>query len=127
MADEDVSVAIAPAFAAKAQAATHIWAQAISDGSYKSEFTAGIPTNKLNGYTPPKLCVFAKTCIVPPESTEACSVIEPVANFGQAVVMGSTAIASTEGSATLGRVAGQVALEALGKAWRLYTASAWTT
>jgi hypothetical protein len=118
MADEDVSIAIAPDFAAKAQAATHIWAQAISDGSYKSEFTAGIPTNKLSGYTPPKLCVFAKTCTVPPESTDAGSVIEPVANFGHAVVMGSTAIASTEGSATLGRVAGQAALETLGT-WSL--------
>ncbi|MBX8513904.1 S-type pyocin domain-containing protein [Pseudomonas cichorii] len=123
MAAEDTSVAIAPDFAAQAQAATHLWAQAISDGSYKSEFTAGIPTNNLSGYTPPKLCVFAKTCTVPPESTEAGTVIEPVANFGQAVVMGSTAIASTEGRATLGRVAGQTALEALGS-WSLRGAAA---
>ena len=102
MAAEDASVAIAPDFAAKAQAATHIWAKAISDGSYKSELTAGIPTHTLSGYTPPNLCVFAKTCTVPPASTDAGTVIEPVANFGQAVVMGSTAIASTQGGATLG-------------------------
>lgn len=118
MAAEDASVAIAPAFAAQAQAATHIWAQAISDGSYKSELTAGIPTNHLSGYTPPKLCVFAKTCTVPPASTEAGTVIEPVANFGQTVVMGSTSITSAEGGVTLGRVAGQAVLEALGS-WSL--------
>ncbi len=123
MAAEDTSVAIAPDFAAKAQAATHIWAKAISDGSYKSELTAGIPTKNLSGYTPPKLCVFAKSCTVPPASTEAGTVIEPVANFGQAVVMGSTAIASTEGGATLGRVAGQAALETLGT-WSLRGAAA---
>lgn len=123
MAAEDASVAIAPDFAAQAQAATHIWAKAISDGSFKSEFTAGIPTNNLSGYTPPKLCVFAKTCTVPPTSTEAGAVIEPVTNFGQAVVMGSTAIASTEGGATLGRVAGQAALETLGT-WSLRGAAA---
>lgn len=123
MAAEDASVAIAPEFAAQAQAATHIWAQAIRDGSYKSEITAGIPTNNLSGYTPPKLCVFAKSCTVPPASTEAGTVIEPVANFGQAVVMGSTAIASTEGGATLGRVAGQAALETLGT-WSLRGAAA---
>lgn len=123
MAAEDASVAIAPDFAAKAQAATHIWAKAISDGSYKNEFTAGIPTNNLSGYTPPKLCVFAKTCTVPPTSTEAGTLIEPVANFGQAVVMGSTAITGTEGGATLGRIAGQAALETLGT-WSLRGAAA---
>ncbi len=118
MAAEDASVAIAPEFAAQAQAATHLWAKAISDGSYKSEFTTGIPTNNLSGYKPPKLCVFAKTCTVPPESTEAGTVIEPVANFGQTVVMGSTGIASTEGGAALGRVAGQALIETLGT-WSL--------
>jgi uncharacterized Zn-binding protein involved in type VI secretion len=118
MAGEDAGVAIAPEFAAQARAATHIWAKAISEGSYKSAFTAGIPTHNLSGYTPPNLCVFAKTCTVPPASTEAGTLIEPVTNFGQAVVMGSTAIASTEGGATLGRVAGQAALETLGT-WSL--------
>ncbi|MBN6712531.1 S-type pyocin domain-containing protein [Pseudomonas capsici] len=118
MAAEDASVAIAPEFAAQAQAATHLWAKAISDGSYKSEFTTGIPTNNLSGYKPPKLCVFAKTCTVPPESTEAGTVIEPVANFGQTVVMGSTGIASTEGGVALGRVAGQALIETLGT-WSL--------
>lgn len=68
-------------------------------------------------------CVFAKTCTVPPESTEVGTRIEPVANFGQAVVMGSTAIVSTEGGATLGRVAGQAALETLGT-WSLRGAAA---
>ncbi|WP_143518151.1 S-type pyocin domain-containing protein [Pseudomonas sp. PIC25] len=72
---------------------------------------------------PEQACVFAKTCTVPPESTEAGARIEPVANFGQAVVMGSTAIVSTEGGATLGRVAGQAALEALGT-WSLRGAAA---
>ncbi|MFV0455809.1 MAG: S-type pyocin domain-containing protein [Pseudomonas sp.] len=67
---------------------------------------------------PEQACVFAKTCTVPPESTEAGTRIEPVANFGQAVVMGSTAITSTEGGVTLGRVAGQVVLETLGT-WSL--------
>lgn len=72
---------------------------------------------------PEQACVFAKTCTVPPESTEAGTRIEPVANFGQAVVMGSTAIVSTEGGATLGRVAGQAALETLGT-WSLRGAAA---
>lgn len=67
---------------------------------------------------PEQACVFAKTCTVPPASTEAGTQIEPVANFGQAVVMGSTAIISTEGGATLGRVAGQATLETLGT-WSL--------
>ena len=67
---------------------------------------------------PEQACVFAKTCTVPPASTEAGTQIEPAANFGQAVVMGSTAIVSTEGGATLGRVAGQAALETLGT-WSL--------
>lgn len=51
MAAEEGSVAIAPEFAAMAQAATHAWAQAISDGSYKSEFTRDIPTQGLTGLT----------------------------------------------------------------------------
>ncbi|HBO4049210.1 S-type pyocin domain-containing protein [Pseudomonas aeruginosa] len=72
---------------------------------------------------PEQACVFAKTCSVPPESTEAGTGIEPVANFGQAMVMGSTAIVSTEGGATLGRVAGQAALETLGT-WSLRGAAA---
>ncbi|MDR9863569.1 MULTISPECIES: S-type pyocin domain-containing protein [Pseudomonas] len=72
---------------------------------------------------PEQACVFAKTCTVPPESTEAGTRIEPAANFGQAVVMGSTAIVSTEGGATLGRVAGQAALETLGT-WSLRGAAA---
>lgn len=123
MAAEDVAVSIAPDLAAKAEAATQIWARAIREGSYTSQFTAGIPANDVRGLAPTNACVFAKTCTVPPESIEAGTQIEPVANFGQAVVMGSTAIASTEGGATLGRVAGHVALEALGT-WSLRGAAA---
>ncbi|OLF56533.1 PAAR domain-containing protein [Pseudomonas chlororaphis] len=51
MAAEEGSVVIAPEFAAMAQAATHAWARAISDGSYKSEFTRDIPTQGLTGLT----------------------------------------------------------------------------
>ena len=51
IAAEEGSVTIAPEFAAKAQAATHAWAQAISDGSYKSEFTRDIPSQGLTGLT----------------------------------------------------------------------------
>lgn len=51
MAAEEGSVTIAPEFAAMAQAATHVWAQAISDESYTSEFTSGIPTQGLTGLT----------------------------------------------------------------------------
>lgn len=123
MAAEDVAVSIAPDLAAKAEAATQVWARAIREGSYTSQFTAGIPANYVSGLAPTNACVFAKTCTVPPESTEAGTVVEPVSNFGQAVVMGSTAIASTEGGATLGRVAGQAALETLGT-WSLRGAAA---
>lgn len=123
MAAEDVAVSIAPDLAAKAEAATQIWARAIREGSYTSQFTVGIPANDVRGLVPTNACVFAKTCTVPPESTEAGTVIEPVANFGQAVVMGSTAVASTEGGAALGRVAGQAALKTLGT-WSLRGAAA---
>jgi len=67
---------------------------------------------------PERACVFAKSCTVPPESTEASTRIEPVTNFGQAVVMGSREISNTAGSATLGRIAGQAAMETLGT-WSL--------
>ena len=123
MAAEDIAVSIAPDLAAKAEAATQVWAKAIREGSYTSQFTAGIPANDVRGLAPTNACVFAKTCSVPMDSTEAGTVVEPVSNFGQAVVMGSTAIASTEGGATLGRVAGQAALEALGT-WSLRGAAA---
>jgi hypothetical protein len=43
MAAEEGSVTIAPDFAALAQAATHVWAKAISDGSYVSEHSCDIP------------------------------------------------------------------------------------
>ena len=51
MAAEDGSVTIAPEFAAQAQAATHVWAKAIADGSYNSEYTRDIPTQGLTGLT----------------------------------------------------------------------------
>jgi len=126
MAAEDVSVAIAPDFAAKAQAATHIWAQAIRDGSYKSEFTADIPTNNLSGYAPRKLCVFAKSCTVPAGSIEAGKGKEPADNFGKVAVLGAVgAPASVEagfgGITYLGRIAGQLGTEGLGT-WALRSA-----
>ncbi|WP_312904561.1 S-type pyocin domain-containing protein [Stutzerimonas nitrititolerans] len=117
------SIGIAPDLAARAEAATEVWARAIREGSYTSQFTVGIPNNDVRGIAPTVACVFAKTCTVPPESTEAGKQIEPVGNFGQAVVMGSTAIASTESGATLGRVAGQAALETFGT-WSLRGAAA---
>lgn len=123
MAAEEGAVGIAPDLAAKAEAATQVWARAIREGSYTSQFTAGIPANDVRGLAPTNTCVFAKTCTVPLESTEAGTVVESVANFGQAVVMGSTSIASTKGGATLGRVAGQAALETLGT-WSLRGAAA---
>lgn len=114
MAAEQATVNIAPDLSAKAQAATQIWAQAIREGSYHSAFTTDIPLHQVRGLTPTPECVFAKTCTIPAESTEAGTQIEPAANFGQTVVMGTAAIASSSGNATLGRVSGQAALERLG-------------
>lgn len=114
---------IASELAASAEAGTKIWAQAIRDGSYQSEYTAGIPSMKVRGLAPANTCVFAKTCTVPVESTEAGMTVEPVANFGQATVMGSTAVAGRQGATTLGRIAGEAALETLGT-WSLRGAAA---
>ena len=65
-------------------------------------------------------CVFAKSCLVPIDSTEAGTSVEPATNFGRAVVLGSVAMpASATGGITLGHVAGQVTVaEAVG-AWSL--------
>ncbi|WP_095067342.1 S-type pyocin domain-containing protein [Pseudomonas sp. Irchel 3A18] len=123
MAAEDIVIGITPDLAAKAEAATHVWAKAIREGTYTSQLTASIPANQVRGLATPNACVFAKTCTVPPDSTEAGTVTEPAANFGQTVVMGSTAIASKEGGATFGRVAGQAAFETLGT-WSLRGAAA---
>ena len=114
---------IASELAASAEAGTKIWAQAIRDGSYQSEYTAGIPGMKVRGLAPAKTCVFAKTCTVPVESTDAGTTVEPVANFGQATVMGSTAVAGRQGATTLGRIAGEAAFETLGT-WSLRGAAA---
>ncbi|WP_339511455.1 S-type pyocin domain-containing protein [Pseudomonas sp. RL_15y_Pfl2_60] len=114
----DTAVGIDPGLAVRANAATQVWARAIGDGSYSSQHTAGIPLNDVRGLAPINDCVFAKTCTVPTESTEAGTQVEPASNFGQTVVLGSTAVASTEGTATLGRVAGQAAFETLGS-WSL--------
>jgi hypothetical protein len=62
MAAEDGGVGIAPDFAALAQAATHVWAKAISDGSYVSEYSCDIPAQGLTGFMSPKT--------TPPEKTE---------------------------------------------------------
>ncbi|WP_417286429.1 S-type pyocin domain-containing protein [Cobetia marina] len=110
----DTAVGIDPGLAVRANAATQVWARAIGDGSYSSQHTAGIPLNDVRGLAPTHDCVFAKTCTVPAESTEAGTQVEPASNFGQAVVLASTGVASKEGTATLGRVAGQAAFEALG-------------
>lgn len=123
MAAEQATVNIAPDLSAKAQAATQIWAQAIREGSYHSAFTTDIPLHQVRGLTPTPECVFAKTCTIPAESTEAGTQVEPAANFGQTVVMGTAAIASSSGNATLGRVSGQAALERLGS-WSLRGAAA---
>ncbi|MFI8479841.1 colicin E3/pyocin S6 family cytotoxin [Pseudomonas sp. NPDC078700] len=119
----DATVAIDPSFAIKANAATQIWARAIGNGSYNSQYTVGIPLNDVRGLAPINHCVFAKTCTVPPESTDAGTQVEPASNFGQTVVLGSTAVANTDGGATLGRVAGQAAYETLGS-WSLRSAAA---
>lgn len=114
---------IASELAASAEAGTQIWAQAIRDGSYQSEYTAGIPSMKVRGLAPANTCVFAKTCTVPAESTEAGTAVEPAANFGQATVMGSMAVAGQQGATTLGRIAGEAAFETLGT-WSLRGAAA---
>jgi uncharacterized Zn-binding protein involved in type VI secretion len=114
---------IASELAASAEAGTKIWAQAIRDGSYQSEYTAGIPSMKVRGLAPANTCVFAKTCTVPAESTEAGTTVEPAANFGQATVMGSMAVAGQQGATTLGRIAGEAAFETLGT-WSLRGAAA---
>ncbi|MBX8483538.1 S-type pyocin domain-containing protein [Pseudomonas cichorii] len=120
--DDVVVIGIRPDLAAKAEAATHIWAKAIREGTYTSPLTASIPANQVRGLATPNACVFAKTCTVPPDSTEAGTAAEPAANFGQTVVMGSTAAANKESGATLARVAGKAALD-LGT-WSLRSALA---
>lgn len=50
MAAEEGSVCIAPDFAALAQAATHVWAKAITEGSYISDFSCDIPLQGLTGF-----------------------------------------------------------------------------
>lgn len=67
---------------------------------------------------PDRSCVFAKSCDVPRGSVQAGTGPEPISNFGKAAVMGSTAVISSDGGATLGRVAGQSVLDALGS-WSL--------
>lgn len=114
----DTAVDIDPGLAVRANAATQVWARAISDGSYSSPHTTAIPLNAVRGLAPTYDCVFAKTCTVPAKSTEASTQVEPASNFGQTVVLGSTAVANTKGGATLVRVAGQAAYETLGS-WSL--------
>ena len=64
MAAEEGSVTIAPDFAALAQAATHVWAKAISDGSYISEHSCDIPHQGLTGFMSPKTTPVEKTELV---------------------------------------------------------------
>lgn len=72
-----------------------------------------------------KDCVFAKSCLVPIDSTEAGTGVEPATNFGRAVVLGSMAMPiSATGGTALGHVAGQATVaEAIG-AWSLRGAAA---
>ena len=116
MAAQETPVGIAQDLALKAKAGSQVWASAINDGSYSSPFTAGIPPGEARGLTQRQDCVFAKTCTVPSDSTDAGTTIEPATNFGQVVVMASTGVAYGGTGTTLGRIAGQASLEALG-AW----------
>lgn len=79
MAAEDGSVTIAPELAALAQAATHVWAKAIADGSYNSEYTRDIPTQGLTGLTSPETTLLEKpepvVCNHPDQMHELASYI----------------------------------------------------
>lgn len=79
MAAEDDRVTIASEFAALAQAATHAWAKAISNGSYKSEYTCDIPTQGLTGLISPETTLLEKTqpvvCNHPDQMEELASYI----------------------------------------------------
>lgn len=118
MADVKASVAIAPDLAVKAEAATKIWAGAIRDGSYVSQFTTSIPANDVHGLSPADPCVFAKSCVsVPIGSTDAGKGTESARNFGTIALLGTTDAVTPGGAALLGRVSGTLAggsVESLG-------------
>ncbi len=118
MAAEDVAVSIAPDLAAKAEAATQVWAQAIRTGSYQSAFTSSIPGDQVRGLATTQSCVFAKSCLQPAGSIEAGTAAEPSINFGKTAVLGTTGAIGPGGTVALGRVAGQIATEGLGS-WAL--------
>lgn len=126
------TIGIAPELALQAEAATLVWAKAIRDGSYVSQYTAGIPTHQVRGLSPVAPCVFAKSCSVPQGSTEAGTTTEPAENFGRVAVLGTVAESAggsagnggtaATGAVALGRVAGQSVLEGLG--WSIRGAAA---
>lgn len=109
----------APSFAAGRSATQRTDFNRVSYDGQRYEYGADPNQPNLKGglmfiSEPEQACVFAKSCTLPPGSTEAGTQVEPVTNFGRSVVFGSTAVASTEGGATLARVAGQAALETIG-------------
>lgn len=110
MADVQGSVGIAPDLAVRAEAATQVWAKAIREGSYASQFTSGIPVHQVRGLSPADPCVFAKSCVsVPAGSTEAGTATEPAKNFGTITLLGTTGAVTPGGAALLGRVSGTMA------------------
>ncbi|WP_155736134.1 hypothetical protein [Pseudomonas chlororaphis] len=52
IADVQGSVGIAPALAVRAEAAPQVWAKAIREGSYASQFTSVIPVHQVRGLSP---------------------------------------------------------------------------
>lgn len=109
MADE-MTVGVAPALAVQAEAATQVWAKAIREGSYVSQFTSGIPAHQVRGLLPADPSVFAKSCVsVPAGSTEAGTSAEPAKNFGTITLLGTTGTVTPGGAALLGRVSGTMA------------------
>lgn len=97
------SIGIAPDLAARAEAATEVWARAIREGSYTSQFTADIPTHAVRGLASSQ-CVFAKSCGVPRGSTTAGTAVEPADSFGRIALLGTVeqkgpVVASDRGAA----------------------------
>jgi len=121
------SIGIAPDLAARAEAATEVWARAIREGTYTNQFTADIPTHAVRGLASSQ-CVFAKSCSVPRGSTTAGTTVEPADSFGRIALLGtveqkgsvvvSDRGAAAAGTVALGRVAGQSIFEGLGS-WGL--------
>lgn len=77
-----------------------MWAKAIREGSYASQFTRVIPVHQVRVPSPTGPCVFAKSCVsVPVGSTEAGTTTEPVKNFGTITPFGNTGTVTPGGAA----------------------------